>query len=110
MKACLLGCKTATLNAQVTFVNIAVAFSALAAGEGAQKRFRTEPGIGLCLRDFWTIFACRSRRYGDGILGRFGRFPATEKQTWEASGNGKTDKNEKNANTNVFKGFGMLEY
>ena len=37
--------------------------------------------------------------------------PATEKQTWEASGNGKTDNNEKKtANTDVFKGFGMLEY
>ena len=34
MKACLLGCNSATLNAQVTFVNIAVAISALAGGGG----------------------------------------------------------------------------
>ena len=51
------------------------------------------------------------RGYWDGILGRFGGVPATEKRTWEASGNGKTDNNEKKtANTDVFKGFGMLEY
>ena len=80
VKACLLGCKTATLNAQVTFVNIGVAISALAGGD--QERFRTEPGIGWCLRDFWTILACRrSRRYVDGILDRFGRLPASEKRT-----------------------------
>ena len=28
-------------------------------------------------------------------LGRFGGVPATEKRTWEGSGNGKTDNNEK---------------
>ena len=57
VKACLLVYKTATI-----------------------MRFRTEPGIGLCLRSFWTIFACpTSRRYGHGILGRFGTFPAKEK-------------------------------
>ena len=51
------------------------------------------------------------RGYWDGILGRFGGVPATEKRTWEASGNGKTDNNEnKTANTDVFKGFGMLEH
>ena len=32
VKACLLGCNSATLNAQVTFVYIAVAISALAGG------------------------------------------------------------------------------
>ena len=28
-------------------------------------------------------------------MGRFGGVPATEKRTWEASGNGKMDNNEK---------------
>ena len=40
VKACLLGCNLATLNAQVTFVYIAVAISALAGG--ATQNFRTE--------------------------------------------------------------------
>ena len=40
VKACLLGCNSATLNAQVTFVNIAVAIiSALAGGGGHSKNF-----------------------------------------------------------------------
>ena len=34
VKACLLGCNSATLNAQVTLVYIAVAISALAGGGG----------------------------------------------------------------------------
>ena len=43
VKACLLGCNSATLNAQVTFVYIAVAISALAGGGGgAPQKFRTE--------------------------------------------------------------------
>ena len=39
VKACLLGCNSATLNAQVTFVYIAVAISALAGGGGPLKIF-----------------------------------------------------------------------
>ena len=67
-----IGVQTATLNAQVTFVNIAVAMSASA--WGSQKRFRTEPGLRWWFRVFWTIFARRrSRSYGDAILGRLGR-------------------------------------
>ena len=74
VKACLLGCKTATLNAQVTFVNIAVAIyiSALAGG-GPLKKFRTEPFLSWCFRIFWPIFGCCGLKgYWDGILGRFG--------------------------------------
>ena len=73
VKACLLGCKTATLDAQVTFVifvNIAVAISALG---GPFKEFRTEPLYRWCFRVFSTIFwSWRSRRSWDRILGHFG--------------------------------------
>ena len=72
----------------ITFVNIAVAISALAAG-GGQKRFRTETSYWWCLRVFSMIFGCLSlRRYWNGILGHFGRLPAREKR-W------KTDRNQK---------------
>ena len=54
MKACLLACKTATLNAQVTFVNIAVAISALAGG--AIQRISHQAPLSLvfsrCFDDF----------------------------------------------------------
>ena len=36
------------------------------------------------------------------MLGRFGGVPATEKRTWEASGNGKTDNNEKKLQIQMF--------
>ena len=63
VKACLLGCNSATLNAQVTFVYIAVAISALAGG-GPLKEFRTEPLYRWYFRVFSTIFwGWRSRRY-----------------------------------------------
>ena len=88
--------QTATLKAQVTFVNVAVAISALA-GEGAKNGFAPSPdSVGVSGTSFG-----RSRRYGDGILARFGRFPATEK----------TDKKKRNtANSHVFKECGMLEH
>ena len=64
VKACLLGGNSNT-KCSMTFVNIAVAISALA-GEG-QKRF--------------MIFGCLSARgYWNGILGHFGSFPAMEKR------------------------------
>ena len=44
VKACLLGWQTATLNAQVTCVNIAVDTSALAGG-GLSKKFEPSPYI-----------------------------------------------------------------
>ena len=47
VKACLLGCKTATLNAQVPFVKMAVAISALA-GEARTISHRTRN---------WAVFA-----------------------------------------------------
>ena len=81
----LIGVQTAKLNAQVTFVNIAVAISPLAGG--LSKKLAPSPYIA-----FWRIFACRKvkkvRRCNFGSL-------------WEVFGNGKTDKNE---------GFGMLEH
>ena len=65
----------------ITFVNIAVAISALAGG-GGQTRFRTETSYWWCLRVFSTIFGCLSLRgYWNGILGHFGRLPAREKRT-----------------------------
>ena len=89
VKACLLGGNSNT-KCSMTFVNIAVAISALAGG-GAQKRFRTETRpqkrfrtetrIRWCFRHFSRIFGCLSARgYWNGILGHFGSFPAMEKR------------------------------
>ena len=78
VKACLLGGNSYT-KCSITFVNIAVAISALAGG--GQKRFRTETRIGWCFRHFSRIFGCLSARgYWNGILGHFGSFPAMEKR------------------------------
>ena len=71
VKACLLGGNSNT-KCSMTFVNIAVAISALAGGGGAQKRFRTETRIRWCFRHFSRIFGCLSARgYWNGILGSF---------------------------------------
>ena len=78
VKACLLGGNSNT-KCSMTFVNIAVAISALAGG--GQKRFRTETRIRWCFRHFSRIFGCLSARgYWNGILGHFGSFPAMEKR------------------------------
>ena len=79
VKACLLGGNSNT-KCSMTFVNIAVAISALAGG-GGQKPFRTETRIRWCFRHFSRIFGCLSARgYWNGILGHFGSFPAMEKR------------------------------
>ena len=52
VKACLLGCNSATLNAQVTFVYIAVAISALAGG-GATQRISHRASISLVFLHFF---------------------------------------------------------
>ena len=79
VKACLLGGNSNT-KCSMTFVNIAVAISALAGG-GGQKRFRTETRIRWCFRHFSRIFGRLSARgYWNGILGHFGSFPAMEKR------------------------------
>ena len=58
----------------MTFVNIAVAISALAGG-GALSRFRTESKYWWCFRSFWTIFGCLNLRTSrNGIMGDFGPF------------------------------------
>ena len=57
VKACLLGGNSYT-KCSITFVNIAVAISALAGG--GQKRFRTETRIRWCFRHFSRIFGCLS--------------------------------------------------
>ena len=78
VKACLLGGNSYT-KCSITFVNIAVAISALAGG--GQKRFRTETRIRWCFRHFSRIFGCLSARgYWNWILGHFGSFPAMEKR------------------------------
>ena len=59
VKACLLGGNSNT-KCSMTFVNIAVAISALAGG--GQKRFRTETRIRWCFRHFSRIFGCLSAR------------------------------------------------
>ena len=61
VKACLLGGNSYT-KCSITFVNIAVAISALAGGGGPQKRFRTETRIRWCFRHFSRIFECLSAR------------------------------------------------
>ena len=53
VKACLLGCNSATLNAQVTFVYIAVAISALAGGGPLKFSHPSSAGVFVI---FWTIF------------------------------------------------------
>ena len=58
----------------MTFVNIAVAISALAGG-GALSRFRTASKYWWCVRSFWTIFGCLNLGTSrNGILGDFGPF------------------------------------
>ena len=75
----LLGGQNSNTKCSITFVNIAVAISALAGG--GQKRFRTETRIRWCFRHFSRIFGCLSARgYWNGILGHFGSFPAMEKR------------------------------
>ena len=80
VKACLLGCNSATLNAQVTFVYIAVAISALAGGGGgALKNFAPKPFLCWCFRNFFGgLDLKRVLRWN------FGSF-------WGGSGNRKTD-------------------
>ena len=79
VKACLLGGNSNT-KCSMTFVNIAVAISALAGG-GGQRRFRTETSPWWCFRFFSRIFRYLSARgYWNGILGHFGSFPAREKR------------------------------
>ena len=57
VKACLLGCNSATLNAQVTFVYIAVAISALAGGGGGHLKFsHRNPSSAGVFVIFRTIF------------------------------------------------------
>ena len=111
MKACLLGCNSATLNIQVTLLYLAIAISALAGGDHLKFSYRNPSFAGVFVF-FRTVFGRWIwRGYWDGIWCRFGGVPATEKRTWEASGNGKTDNNEKKiANTYIFLGFGILEY
>ena len=56
----LIGGQNSNTKCSMTFVNIAVAISALAGG--GQKRFRTEPRIRWCFRHFSRIFGCLSAR------------------------------------------------
>ena len=75
----LIGGQNSNTKCSITFVDIAVAISALAGG--AQKRFRTETRIRWCFRHFSRIFGCLSARgYWNWILGHFGSFPAMEKR------------------------------
>ena len=79
----LIGVQTATLNAQVTFVNIAVAISALAgAAKMVSHRTRILLAFARLLDDSWVSELKKVWRWN------FGSF-------WEVSGNGKTNKNEK---------------
>ena len=96
----LIGGQNSNTKCSMTFVNIAVAISALAGG--AQKRFRTETRIRWCFRHFSRIFGCLSARgYWNGILGHFGSFPAMEKRP----------KMKKNiVHSKILQGFWMPEH
>ena len=87
----LIGVQTATLNAQVTFVNIAVAISALAGGALLKFSHRNPSSAGvfvifgrfLCVgseegieMEFWVVLG-RFRQRKNGL----GRLPATKKRT-----------------------------
>ena len=95
----LIGVQTATLNAQVTFVNIAVAVSALAGG--GKNDFAPSPdyvGVFVFFGLFLRVGGQGSRNYGDAILGRFGKFLATENRTkmrdlgcWSSENTAKTN-------------------
>ena len=77
VKACLLGCKTATLNAQVTFVNIAVAIPALAGGGATQKishRALPELVFSYLLADSWVLRSKRVLRLNIGSFWRVLRY------------------------------------
>ena len=94
----------------VTFVNIAVAISALAGG--ALSRFRTESKSCWCFRIFSTIFWCLSfRTHGNGILGHFGKILMefwvilVDFRQWK---NGQKWKNI--ANSDILKGVWMPEH
>ena len=77
----LIGVQTATLNSQVTFVNIAVAVISFSWGGLLEFSHRNPSSAGVFVF-FGTIFGRWIwRGYWDGILGRFGG----------GSGNGKTD-------------------
>ena len=70
---------------------------------GPLKFSHRNPSSAVVFVIFRTIFGRWIwRGYWDGILGRFGRVLAIEKRTWEASGNGKTDNNEKNCKYRCF--------
>ena len=96
----LIGGQNSNTKCSMTFVNIAVAISALAGG--GQKRFRTETRIRWCFRHFSRIFGCLSARgYWNGILGHFGSFPAMEKRP----------KMKKNiVHSKILQGFWMPEH
>ena len=76
MKACLLECKTATLNAQVTFVNVAVAISALAGGAIQKNSHRALPELvfSYFLADFWVLRSEMVLRWNIGSFWRVWRY------------------------------------
>ena len=96
----LIGVQSATLNAQVTFVYIAVAISALAGG-GALKNFAPKPFPCWCFRNFsdvfWGLDLKRVLRWN------FGSF-------WGDFRTGKEEKQEQNSvHRDVLEGFRMSE-
>ena len=78
VKACLLGGNSNT-KCSMTFVNIAVAISALAGGGPKTVSHRDQNTV--VFSTFFEDFGCLSARgYWNGILGHFGSFPAMEKR------------------------------
>ena len=96
----LIGVQSATLNAQVTFVYIAVAISALAGG-GALKNFAPKPFPCWCFRNFSDVFwGLDLKRV---LIWNFGSF-------WGDFGTGKEEKQKQNSvHRDVLEGFRMSE-
>ena len=74
----LIGVQTATLNAQVTFVNIAVAISALAGGP--KNDFAPSPELGGVCVIFGRFLDRTVRECWTGIWARFGSLPSPKKR------------------------------
>ena len=85
----------------MTFVNIAVAISALAGGGGPKTvshRDQNTVVFSTFFEDFWVFERKRVLKWN------FGSF-------WQLSGNGKTAKNEKNiVHSQILQGFWMPEH
>ena len=96
----LIGVQSATLNAQVTFVYIAVAISALAGGGGPLKNFAPKPFPCWCFRNFSDVFwGLDLKRV---LRSNFGSF-------WGDFGTERGETEQNSVHRDVLEGFRMSE-